>query len=420
MNDRTKIIKRTNKALTAATFEGSPLGTVAGLIQQTKDDFDQMIAKIKVTLIEFLLFAEREALAGPDYAPVSGWQKWGTQSGSVYAGGERIKVNKPRLRKDRKEVPLSVYEALSDKERFSRELLQKALSGISTRNYDETLNCLLGSFGISKSSVSRHLVAATTQELKELKERSLEDFEPFAIFLDGYRLGGEVFIVALGLNTEGYKRVLGFWQGATENHAICQELLADLEARKLTLSENVLYVTDGGKGVIKALKDRFGKKLMHQRCTVHKDRNIQGHLAKKYRRVAHQRFRNAINCHSYKDAKEELKKLEDWLENINPSAAESLRECQEELLTVHRLETAPLLRRTLHSTNPIESMFAQSTSAQGNIKNISSGKTMPQRWFGTTLLYAEKKFRRVKGHLAIAETRKKILQTRETNGIIAA
>lgn len=287
MNDRTKTIKRTNKALVAATFEGSPLGTVAGLIQQTKDDFDQMIAKIKVTLIEFLLFAERETLAGPDYAPLSGWQKWGTQSGSVYAGGERVKVNKPRLRKDRKEVSLSVYEALSDKARFSQELLQKALSGISTRNYDETLNCLLGSFGISKSSVSRHLVAATTQELKELKERSLGDFEPFAIFLDGYHLGGEVFIVALGLNTEGYKRVLGFWQGATENHAICQELFADLEARNLPLSENVLYVTDGGKGVIKALRDRFGKKLLHQRCTVHKDRNIQGHLAKKYRRAAH-------------------------------------------------------------------------------------------------------------------------------------
>ncbi len=199
MNNRTKIIKRANKALLAATFEGSPLGTIASLMQQTKDDFDQVIAKIKVTLIEFLLFAERETLAGADYAPVSGWQKWGTQSGSVYAGGERVKVNKPRLRKDHKEVSLSVYEALSDKARFSQELLQKALSGISTRNYDETLNCLLGSFGISKSSVSRHLVLATAQELKELKERSLEEFEPFAIFLDGYHLGGEVFIVALGV-----------------------------------------------------------------------------------------------------------------------------------------------------------------------------------------------------------------------------
>ena len=89
MNNRTKSIKRANQALAATTFEGSPLGTVAGLIQQTKDDFDQMIAKIKVTLIEFLLFAERETLAGPDYAPISGWQKWGTQSGSIYTIREK-------------------------------------------------------------------------------------------------------------------------------------------------------------------------------------------------------------------------------------------------------------------------------------------------------------------------------------------
>jgi putative transposase len=419
MKNVTKTIKRTNRAFEKIAFEGSPLGTIADLIQHTKSDFDHMVAKIKVTLIEFLLFSERESLAGPDYAPISGWQKWGTQSGSVYAGGERIKVNKPRLRKGGQEVPLSSYEALRNKSRFSDELLQKSLKGISTRDYGETLSHLLGNFGISKSSVSRHLVEATTHELRKLKERTLEDFKPFAIFLDGYHLGGEIFIVALGINTEGFKKVLGFWQGATENHSVCQELFADLEARKLALSENIIYVTDGGKGVIKALRDRFGKNLVHQRCTVHKDRNIQNHLAKKYRKAAHRRFRNAIDCHSYKDAKAELKKMEVWLEQINPSAADSLRECQEELLMVHRLEVPSLLRKTLHSTNPIESMFAQSTWRQRNIKNILAGKTMPQRWLGTTLLNAEKQFRRVKGHLSIAETRRNILQIRERNEIMA-
>lgn len=419
MKDDTRTIKRTNRAFAEIAFEGSTLGTIADLIQHTKDDFDLMIAKIKITLVEFLLFAERESLAGPDYAPISGWQKWGAQPGSVYAGGKRIKIKKPRLRKEGREMSLSVYESLGDKARFSNELLQKALSGISTRDYGETLTHLLGDFGISKSSISRHLVEATTRDLKELKERNLKDFEPFAIFLDGYHLGGEVFIVALGINTEGFKAILGFWQGATENHSICEELFSDLERRDLALSKNIIYITDGGKGVIKALKDRFGKHLVHQRCTIHKDRNIQNHLAKRYRKAAHERFRNAIDCHSYKDAQTELKKMESWLEGINPSAAASLRECQEELLTVHRLEVPTLLRKTLHSTNPIESMFAQSTWRQRNIKNILSGKSMPQRWLGTTLLNAEKKFRRIKGYLAIAETRRNILQIRETNEIIA-
>ena len=419
MKGVTKTIKRTNRGFEKIAFEGSPLGDIADLIQHAKDEVELTIAKIKVSLIEFLLFAERESLAGPDYAPVPGWQKWGVQRGSVYAGGERVKVNKSRLRKEGKEITLPIYESLGDKSKFSAELLQKALSGISTRDYGKTVDHLLGNFGISKSSVSRRLVEATTRELRELKERTLGDFEPFAIFLDGYHLGGQIFIVALGISIAGFKKVLGFWQGATENHSVCQELFADLEARKLPLNENVIYISDGGKGLIKALKDRFGKSLVHQRCTVHKDRNIQNHLAKKYRKTAHQRFRNAIDCHSYQDAKAELEKMEAWLEAINPSAAGSLKECREELLTVHRLEVPALLRKTLHSTNPIESMFAQSAWRQRNIKNALSGKMMPQRWLGTTLLSAEKRFRRVKGHFAIAETRRKILQTRELNEIVA-
>ena len=99
-----------------------------------KDEVELTIGKIKVSLIEFLLFADRESIAGPDYASVPGWQKWGVQRGSAYAGGERVKVNKPRLRKEGKEITLPIYEPLGDKSKFSAELLQKALSGISTRD----------------------------------------------------------------------------------------------------------------------------------------------------------------------------------------------------------------------------------------------------------------------------------------------
>lgn len=189
---------------------------------------------------------------------------------------------------------MPVYEALADKSKFSQRLLEAPLCGISTRGYEQVLHGLLENFGISKSSVSRHLVSATAAELRNFRERSLQDFDPFAIFIDGYHLGGEVFIVALGIDMSGKKRVLGFWQGATENHAICEELLSELERRQLELSERILFITDGGKGVIKALRDRFGKKLFHQRCTIHKDRNLQSHLSKKYRKAAHVRFRNAV------------------------------------------------------------------------------------------------------------------------------
>ena len=118
--------------------------------------------------------------------------------------------------------------------------------------------------------------------------------------------GGQAFVVALGVDLEGKKLPLGFWEGATENHEICEELLEGLERRGLKLSKRVLWVTDGGGGIIKALKDRYGKKLIHQRCTLHKDRNIQRHLPKRYRKQAHHLFATALEQNSYRGREEDV------------------------------------------------------------------------------------------------------------------
>lgn len=408
MKDDTKRIKRTNQALKGLFFEGSPLGEIADIMDVAKNQFDQMMSQIKLIMVECLLSADRESLSGPDYLPIEGWQKWGYQRGSVYVGGERVPVQKPRLRKNGKEKELPIYESLRDKKRFSEEVFQKTLMGISSRNYESALEGLLGEFGVSKSTVSRHVVVASANRLKELQERSLKDFDPFAIFIDGYHIAGDVYIIALGIDTMGQKKALGLWQGATENHVICNELLSSLEQRGLCLEGEILYVTDGGKGIIKALKERHGEELIHQRCAIHKDRNIQAHLPKKYRKEAHRKFKNAVDCALYKDAKEELKRMEEWLKKINPSAAESLLEGQEELLTVHHLEVPTLLRKSLYSTNPIESMLSQVSHLHGRVKNMKGGKQMARRWVGSNLLEAEKKFRTVKGYLSINEVKDKM------------
>lgn len=384
-----------------------PEEKIAALISEAKINFEDIFAALKSELVHYLLFSNRELLAGAKYQPNKDWENWGAQEGSVYVAGERLKVRKPRQRYQGKEVSLPIYEALSDRSRFSQEVLLKALNGISCRNYQGTLDGLLEDFGLSKSSISRHLKEATIEQLKELQERSLEEIEPFAIFLDGYHIGSAVFIVGLLIDIEGKKHVLGFWEGATENHEICVELFNNLEDRGLKLTSEIVFVIDGSKGVIKTLKDRFGKELIYQRCTVHKDRNVQSHLPKRYRPEAHRRYRNAIDCASYEDAQAELKNLEKWLERINPSAARSLMECSEELLTVHRLCVPPLLRKTLHSTNPIESMFSQVSQKMGRIKSMKKGK-MAQRWMATALLEAEKNFRTVKGYLQIHEVKDRI------------
>lgn len=205
---------------------------------------------------------------------------------------------------------------------------------------------------------------------------------------------------------------LGFWQGATENHEACEELFADMERRGLRISRKVIWVTDGGKGIIKALKERFGKKLIHQRCTIHKDRNIQRHLPKRYRKEAHHRFTTAMEQNSHEDAGQMLLVMEKWLRGINESAADSLLEAAEEILTLRRLKVPALLRKTLHSTNPIESTFSMVRDAEGRIKrHRNSG--MLQRWLASVLLHCEKRFSRVKGYALIPEVIRQIEASEE-------
>lgn len=184
----------------------------------------------------------------------------------------------------------------------------------------------------------------------------------------------------------------------------------------MKLAKRIIFVTDGGKGIIKALRERFGKKLIHQRCTIHKDRNIQKHLAKRYRKEAHRKFRAALEQNTYEDAREMLLEMEKWLRGINESAADSLLEAIEEILTLHRLKVPALLRKTLQSTNPIESMFSMVRDAEGNIKRYRDSR-MKQRWLASVLLYCEKGFKRVKGYALISDVIRNI-EAEETDAAI--
>ena len=253
---------------------------------------------------------------------------------------------------------------------------------------------------MSPGSISNHIIDITAKKLKEFKERSLGKFRLFSVYLDTIHRGGEAFMVALGVSLKGKKKVLGFWQGATENHELCKELLADLEKRGLKISSRIIFITDGGKGIIKALRDRIGKTLLHARCAIHKSRNIQRILAKKYRKEAHRRLMDALKQNLYADAKKMLRELEKWLRGINESAADSLNEAFEELLTLHRIKVSGKLRKVLYTTNPIESMFSGVRDCESNVKRYRGSKMM-QRWLSSILLHCEQGFQRVRGYRTI-------------------
>jgi putative transposase len=378
------------------------MNEMAEVMMTGKSALDQCMMNMGKVLAESVMLFEREQMAGKDYDPQGDYQKWGSQPGSIYLGDQKVKVSHPRLRGSEGEVPLSSYDEMKNPKAFSEEMLTEALRGMSTRKYEETVIDLGKAFGVSPTSISNRLVEATTRKLGELKERDLSTIDLFSMFLDTVHRGGRAFIVALGIDMKGKKHALGFWEGETENKAVCQALLSDLESRSLRLSESVIYVTDGGKGITSSLKAKFGCDLIHQRCTVHKDRNIQHHLPERYRDEAHRRFTNALALKDYDDAKQAIDDFESWLREINESSADSLCEAKEELLTLHRLKVPHLLRKTLHTTNAIESMFSIVRHCEKNVKRYY-GSNMSQRWLAAICLYAEGQFRTVRGHRNIAE-----------------
>lgn len=168
----------------------------------------------------------------------------------------------------------------------------------------------------------------------------------------------------------------------------------------MDLSKKIIWVTDGGKGFIKGLKDRYGEKPLHVPYLIHQSRRVQQKLPTRFGNEAHRRLSTALEQNKYAKAKKILEGVERRLREVNESAADSLKECFEEVLTLPRLHAAASLRRTLHTTTPIESMFSTVRACERKIKRHWRSATL-QRWLGAVLHHCEKRFRRINGHRCI-------------------
>jgi putative transposase len=131
----------------------------------------------------------------------------------------------------------------------------------------------------SKSAVSRRFIAATEKHLSEWLKRDVGKLDLATIMIDGLGFGDErVVLIALGVDTEGQKHILGIHEGATENAAACGALLDDLIGRGVAVNRSRLFVVDGAKALVKTIRERFGERAFIQRCQVHKKRNVRDHL----------------------------------------------------------------------------------------------------------------------------------------------
>jgi transposase-like protein len=221
-----------------------------------------------------------------------------------------------------------------------------------------------------------------------------------ALLIDATPFQGQQMVAALGIGQDGQKTILGIRQGATENATVVGELLGDLINRGLDFTEPRLYILDGGKALTAAVKKYAGESAAIQRCQVHKRRNVLDHLTDEQKPSVAKKLNTAYALEDHAAAKQALNTLHRELMELNPSAARSLGEGLEETLTVHRLRVPMQLRKTLSSTNVIESAFSIVEQVCKNVKRWHGGDQR-ERWVGSGLLVAQKQFRRVTGYKQI-------------------
>jgi transposase-like protein len=382
--------------------EGQLLLPMVELVTQAEMAVDELIEVTGRAAIEAVMTLSAKELAGPKHpGKKAGDIRWyGRQGATIPLSDRKLRVARPRLRRKGKgrdlEVDIPAHQAMLENSSLGRRIMDILMKGISTRNYQDVIPQMAQTVSVSKSNISREFIEQAEQMLRQLCERRFDGKDILIVYIDGLVFGQIHVIAALGVDSQGYKHILGLREGASENATVVKDLLTDLVGRGLDSSRRRLFVIDGSKALRKAIDEVFGGENPVQRCRIHKVRNVLGYLPDERKTDVQLAMRAAFKL----DAGEgiaKLKKLSQWLGREYPSAAESLLEGLDEMFTINRLGLPGSLRRSLGSTNAIESPYSGVRAKTGRVTRWRDGQ-MAIRWVACAFDSIEKRMRRIMGY----------------------
>jgi transposase-like protein len=233
-------------------------------------------------------------------------------------------------------------------------VLEAYVHGVSTRHVDDLVQAM-GMAGISKSEVSR-MVSELDGMVEAFRSRPLTLRYPY-IWIDAIyekvrennRVVSEALLVAVGVNEEGQREVLGFAVGPAEDEESWKGFLRSLVARGMTGVQ--LVISDAHQGIQKAVRA-----VLHgaswQRCKVHFLRNVASKVSRGAQGMVLAAVKNIFVQPTPKDAQETLRKTADMLEEKFPAVSKMLLEAESDVLAY--MEFPEEHRRQISSTNPLE------------------------------------------------------------------
>ena len=270
---------------------------------------------------------------------------WETRAGT-------IELRIPKLRTG------SYFPAFLEPRRMAEKALtaviQEAyIQGISTRSVDDLVKAL-GMSGISKSQVSR-LCEEIDEKVQAFLDRPIEGDWPY-LWIDAtyvkVRQNGRIVsvavIIAVGVNSDGRREVLGMDIGASEAETFWTAFLRKLAHRGLRGVK--LVVSDSHEGIKVAVSKVLS--TTWQRCRVHFMRNVLAHAGKQGRRVISAFIATAFAQNDAKAASQQWRHVADQIRPKVPKLANMMDEAETDVLAF--MSFPPAHRAKLHSTNPLE------------------------------------------------------------------
>ena len=301
---------------------------------------------------------------------------WETRAGSV-----ELKI--PRLR--RGSYFPEFLEPRRTAEKALAAVIQEAyVQGISTRSVDDLVKAL-GMSGVSKSEVSR-LCGELDERVGAFLNRPIEGDWPY-LWIDATyvkvreagRIVSVAVIVAVAVNTDGQRQVLGMKVGASEAEPFWTEFLRSLTRRGLRGVK--LVISDSHEGLKAAAAKVL--KATWQRCRVHFMRNALAYAPKAQRRMVSAAIATVYAQESAKDAHAQWRVVADQLRIKFPRIGTLMDSAEHEVLAYMDFPRAHWLQ--IHSTNPLERLNAE-IKRRTNVVGIFPNDSAVTRLVGALLL----------------------------------
>jgi len=301
---------------------------------------------------------------------------WETRAGTV-------ELRIPKLRRG------SYFPAFLEPRRMAEKALtaviQEAyIQGISTRSVDDLVKAM-GMEGVSKSQVSR-LCGEIDERVNAFLTRPIEGDWPY-VWLDAtyikvrrdHRIVSAAVIVAVGVNTDGRREVLGMTTGHSEAEPFWVEFLRSLARRGLRGVK--LVISDAHEGLKAAITKVLS--ATWQRCRVHFMRNALSYAGKTQKRVVSAWVGTAFAQDDAAAARKQWRDVADQMRPRLPKLAGLLDEAEADVLAY--MDFPAQHRAKIHSTNPLERLNGE-IKRRADVVGIFPNEAAVVRLIGALLL----------------------------------